>query len=575
MNMVSRRLFDGICNRIGLSRSSVEAPGLILALGDDVRDGEAVHDRIQGLLHDQFAIAATIDAKAQDDNSDDLENFTPSKNRTLTSGPIWKGTILLEEGVGDLFVALQAGPTPDEPVIHVRPALDYNQSTPFPFERCASFEVSPATIDKYEHCIATLLLAMSPVGMSSVGHAASKRDDTALTERISQISSNLNARIKTSLAQADVGEQLMTWHAYAACLHWLGTHDNRLDLLVEATRYYHVSLDPLARRTTPLLWATVQNNLGVALCNIDRLVPSSHRLQLAVEAFHNGLDATSGHHAPLLVSALYVNLGHANLKLYQNSNDREHIELAIDAFENALRHQPKDQAPARWASIFDGLGTALREHGSARNAPNELIQAIQAYHSAMDMRGQDETSTASTVTSVNLGQALCRLGALQASSYRLFEGIEILQRAAQEIDRESQLHLWVEAQEAIGSALLIVGRRERKVDYLCGAIAALIAALGGLDSIDQLAKWSVAQVKLGRAYHLLGKLLGANDSGSDREAATRCLQHAEQACRSAGAAYETLGADEQAERMNAQIEKIRRTHDWIQQKDETTPTEPA
>lgn len=558
MSIVPRRLFDGLRSRVGLSRDRIDGPRLVVGVGDGFGEDNPVRDQVMQLLRDRFAIATTIDSSDRSGQAERIDIVDANRRGVSKSDPVWRGTKLLEDGVGNLFVALQASAGADEVIVHVRPALDYNQSKPFPFERCASFEVTSATISSYEESFETLVLALSPTAGQLSDNA-----EAGLVQRISRISNDLNIRIKTTLAQSDVGEQRAIWQAYATCLHWLGAHDNRTDLLVEATRYYHVSLDSQSRRTTPLLWASVQNSLGVALCNIDRLVPSLHRLRLAIEAFHSGLEAISNRQAPPLKSALYVNLGHANLKLYQSSRDREHIELAIDAFENALQYQPKDQAPSRWASIFDGLGTALREHGSATQTPNELIQAIQAYHSAMEIRGLNETSTASTITSVNLGRALCRLGALQSSNYRLLEGIEILQRTLPEIDREQQLNLWVEAQEAIGSALLVVGRRERTPDYLCGAVAALNESLGGLDAINQLADWGLTKVKIGRAYHLLGKLLGANERAADREVAARCLEQAEQACLQAGAAYETLGADEPAAQMNLQIDKIRRTYAWI------------
>ncbi len=563
MRMVSRLLFGGLRDRVGLSGSRPDGPRLIVGSGDGFRKDDAIRDRLLDLLRDQFAIVATVDSNNQNKCSVADENSCVTNSGTSTSGPIWRGIDHLEESAGNLFVALHASAAPDEAVVHVRPAFDYNQRTPFPFERCASFEVTTATIDAYEHCVGALLLSMSPIS-----HQDSEQSDDILAERISRISDDFNAKIKETLAQSDVAEQLMIWQTYATCLHWLGSHGNRADLLVEATRYYHVCLNPLSRHTTPLLWTTIQINLGVALCNIDHIASSPLRLRQAVQAFQCGLSAISDRQAPLLKSALYVNLGHANLKLYQISLEREYIELAIDAFESALRDQPRDQAPSRWASVCEGLGTALRELGAATNDPQALVQSIKTYQFALDKRGQDKPSPASNLTAINLGRTLCLLGALQSGSYRLLAGIEILRRASQEIDREREPHLWLGTQDAMGSALLVAGRRERRAEYLSEAIPALSASLRGLDHNNQPAEWSLTQVKIGRAYHLLGKLLGADDSQTDREAAIRCLENATQACSQARAAYEDLGAVEQAEQMSAQIDKIRLTQEWILGKDE-------
>ncbi|MGI9424264.1 MAG: hypothetical protein ACR2PA_13815 [Hyphomicrobiaceae bacterium] len=526
-------------------------PRLIVSLGNARDIDEALRGLLLEHLRHHFTSLITIDATGSPE-SEFPGGTEPESDRLSRAGcAIWNGEHLLEQDTGDVFIAVEATDATDKAILYVRPRADYNLLGPSPFDRGVSLELTTRGVAQCISTLATLFIAVSPETSTD-----STNSSAALADRIGRDADKLSTLIKGPLARLSAAEQTMTWHTYATCLHRLGADGDRLDLLIEATRYYQVSLNPLSRRTTPLQWVTIQNSLGVALCQIDRLSPSREPLQQAIEAFQAGLAACPVQARSIQRSALYHNCGLAHLQLYERSSDTACLEDAISSLEYALRVQPRDRAAVRRAAIADNLGKALSQLGTATKDTNKLIQAVNAYRTALAVRNRDTLPAAWIATQVSLGRALCSLGELQGGSYRLLEGTSVLRLAAQEIDRAQEPQYWADVQNALGSALLIVGRRERHMGHLYEAIAALSASLSGCDRVHTPAPWSLTQVKIGRAYHLLGKFLCANNSHRDREGGRRCLENAEHACTQALATYESLGARGPAQKMRDQISKI-------------------
>ena len=446
MSITPKGFFNSIRQHAGLSASGSVFPRIVMSRIHGARSGDVVCDQLLHLISQKFAIVETIHTKEPNRSNFTYDTSGGGGNDGGAAGSLWNGLEVLQRRGGDLLVALQARAAPQAAVIHIHTAQDCDHGPLFALEACASIEVMAPTDADYQSLICALVAAMSPAT-----HNDPERPVDELVKRITAISDDLGMQIKDSLAQSDVGEQTMVWQTYATCLHWLGANSGWVNHLVEATRYYHVSLNPLARRTTPLLWATIQNNLGIALCKIDELAPSPQRLNQAVEAFESGLGAISPRQAPVLKSVLNANLGRTNLRLFKAESDTQYLERAIEAFETALRGQPKGQLQSRWASLCDGLGMALCELGGAKGDQNTLIQSINTFRTAQESRNGDQTSAAANWTWINLGRALCRLGTLQSGGYRLLEGAEILRRASRNIDRQSQPHHWSDVQDEIGA----------------------------------------------------------------------------------------------------------------------------
>ena len=551
MSITPKGFFDSIRQHARLPSSAAAFPKIVMSRIHGARNSDAVCDQLLHLISQQFSIAETVHTR-EPNRSNLTYDTNGGGNEAGAAGALWGGMEAVERRSADLLVALQARAAPQTAVIHIHPAPEGDRGPLLSLEACASVEITSPTDAAYQSLVCALVAAMSPTS-----HREPDGSVDDLAKRITAVSDELGVQIKDSLARSEVGEQTMVWQTYAACLHWLGANGGWVNHLVEATRYYHVSLNPLTRRTTPLLWATIQNNLGIALCKIDELAPSPQRLSQAIEAFESGLGAISPRQAPVLKSALNANLARANLRLFKAEADAQYLGRAIEAFETALRGQPKGQLSSRWASLCDGLGIALCELGTTNGDQNTLIQSINTFRAAQESRGQNQAGSAAHWTWVNLGRALCRLGTLQSGGYRLLEGAEILRKASRNIDRQLQPHNWSDVQDEIGAALLVAGRREQNAEHLYEAIAALTASLGARDRERHPAEWSLTQVRIGRAFHLLGKLLSKRDTEADRDGAQRCYESAERACSEAHAAYVALGATEQAEQMSEQIDKIR------------------
>jgi tetratricopeptide (TPR) repeat protein len=116
----------------------------------------------------------------------------------------------------------------------------------------------------------------------------------------------------------------------------LGELERSTTRLTEAVGVLHEALLEATRERAPLLWATIQDNLGNALVAIGDEERDTSRLQEAVAAFDEALKERTRERSPLDWAGTQMNLGNALVSLGAFGSDRASVGKGIAAYRGAL-----------------------------------------------------------------------------------------------------------------------------------------------------------------------------------------------------------------------------------------------
>jgi tetratricopeptide (TPR) repeat protein len=101
--------------------------------------------------------------------------------------------------------------------------------------------------------------------------------------------------------------------------------------LQESIATWRVALQYRARNRVPLQWATIQNNLGLALAALGERESGTGRLEEAVTAYRAALEETTRDRVPLEWATIQNNLGLALWKLGGRESGTGRLEEAVTA----------------------------------------------------------------------------------------------------------------------------------------------------------------------------------------------------------------------------------------------------
>ena len=92
----------------------------------------------------------------------------------------------------------------------------------------------------------------------------------------------------------------------------------------------------LTRQRVPLQWATIQNNLGVALRHLGIRERGTAQLQEAIAALREALQERTLERVPVERAATQFNLAAAFVALAEKTKDKTPLREALSAAEEAL-----------------------------------------------------------------------------------------------------------------------------------------------------------------------------------------------------------------------------------------------
>jgi len=159
-----------------------------------------------------------------------------------------------------------------------------------------------------------------------------------------------------------------------ACALWmLGERQWAMDRLEEAASVCHSALVSSLRKQDSLLWASIQNNLGNALRFLGQLEWSrgqrdsgKRHLEDAIAAHKAALEECYRERKPLLWATIQNNLGDGLWILGMWQCGTGHLEDAIAAYKAALEERSRERVALPWAVTQNNLANPLSTLGERK-----------------------------------------------------------------------------------------------------------------------------------------------------------------------------------------------------------------
>ena len=311
--------------------------------------------------------------------------------------------------------------------------------------------------------------------------------------------------------------------------------------LREAVQICQGTLALNQREKSPQDWARTQNNLGLALHNLETRSggeEGGRLLEQAMAAYQSALEVYTKADSPQDWARTQNNLGFALRDLRTRSGGEEGrrlLEQAVAAYQSALEVYTKADSPQDWARTQNYLGFALWDLGARSGGKEDrklLEQAVAAYQSALEVYTKADLPQDWARTQSNLGAALHDLGTRSGRE----EGRKLLEQAVAAYQSALEVYTkadspqdWARTQNNLGLAFRDLRTRsggEEGRRLLEQAVAAYQSALEVYTKADSPQDWARTQNYLGFALWDLGARSGGEEGRKLLEQAVAAYQSA-------------------------------------------------
>lgn len=172
--------------------------------------------------------------------------------------------------------------------------------------------------------------------------------------------------------------------------------------LEKAADAYRAATQVLSKDVLPLIWASVQNRLGLTLYKLDAKTQDAEILKHTLSAYQAALQVFSPQQSPLRWAEVMHNLAQAAQVLGGQLHNEELLKKAVDACTAALRVRNRDSHPFLWASTQNNLGSALFLLGRNSQEREPLEQAADAFAQVRDFYSQLGNANPAAIAGRNL-----------------------------------------------------------------------------------------------------------------------------------------------------------------------------
>lgn len=265
------------------------------------------------------------------------------------------------------------------------------------------------------------------------------------------------------------------------------------------------ALDQVDRETQPELWARLQCELGLCLCQTPR-GDRAQNLWKAVDHFLAALEVYTRHCFPEEWAAVQHNLAIAYAESPKDVR-RDNLERAIEHYRAALEvYTPRD-FPQEWGAIQNNLGNVYAQCIEGERASN-LAEAIRCYERALEVWTREKNPLEWALAQSNLGTAYLQLPGDDAVK-NWQRALACYKEALTVCTRKEHPRRWAEVQDNLGTAWKNCPSGNR-AENLEQAIAYYEAALKVLEH-------HTAPLLRARVQHNLGAALESRICGDRAE----------------------------------------------------------
>lgn len=167
--------------------------------------------------------------------------------------------------------------------------------------------------------------------------------------------------------------------------------DNR-HAMQAAVRAYQMALQSgITRESSPITFAELQNNLGLAYLGMPHTESSNQlRMGIAIQSFRKALESVSPEQHSDLWSRINMNLANA-LQYAPSSHPAENLIQAVELYDQVLQVRTRARDPVAYALVILNQANALAHLGIFKPA---LEKASEAYKLFQWYDQTDEATTA-------------------------------------------------------------------------------------------------------------------------------------------------------------------------------------
>jgi tetratricopeptide (TPR) repeat protein len=265
-------------------------------------------------------------------------------------------------------------------------------------------------------------------------------------------------------------------------------------------------LSRVTQQNNGLLWAKIQNELGVTLCSIGGLRTLASAAEASVAAHREALKVRIRERLPIEWIETQTDLGDALQLLGILRNEIPIVDAAIETYREVLNLVDPITMPFEWADIQSRFGQTLCRLGNLRGDTTVLDAAVAVHRKVLRECTRERRPQLWARTQNELGIALTSIGDLRRDTVSLAAAVAAFREALTERTRERTPMGWAATQSNLGGALMWLG-------YLHGNIATIEASVSAhRESLKEHtrdhtpANWATVQNNLGRALNMLGEL---------------------------------------------------------------------
>ncbi|MCA3443301.1 MAG: hypothetical protein INF52_07985 [Rhodobacter sp.] len=242
-------------------------------------------------------------------------------------------------------------------------------------------------------------------------------------------------------------------------------------LLGQAVDAYRAALEVTTRADHPVDWATTTQNLAIALQEQGSRTGGAAGAALlgqAVEAYREALEVTTRADHPVDWAQTTQNLAIALQEQGSRTGGAAGAALlgqAVEAYREALEVRTRADHPVHWAETTQNLALALQQQGiriGAAAGGALLGQAVDAYRAALEVRTRADHPVDWAQTTQNLANALQQQGIRTggaAGAALLGQAVEAYRAALEVRTRADHPVHWAETTQNLAGALQQQGSR--------------------------------------------------------------------------------------------------------------------
>ena len=326
-----------------------------------------------------------------------------------------------------------------------------------------------------------------------------------VADRLLSYSKKVKTLIDTSGQSWGSDFRLILQIALVSSLGMIGEQTGDSTYHQESVEQTNQILEQVSPSQNPLLWAWLQNSLGLNLLQLGERSLVTQNPERMLQAFRNSLTVRNRQQFPLDWALTQSNLGIALRVIGEREQDPKKFIESVETLESALQEQKN--APADRALTQRRLASTLWLLGIRENDPGHLKKAEAAARSALSEWTPTTAPLLWAAAQWGLGNILQTLGQLEKGTERFDSAIESFKNAQKFFTRATNPRDWATLQNNIGNALRLRGEKDSSTQgttNLKEALSSLNQALEVRTRKDDPINWVYTQINIGDALTSLG-----------------------------------------------------------------------